>query len=183
MAGRDRAPAHPRLSGRVRARVPDLIRRSSRDELHRRGRVRDRAEADLRPDSFRSRAVDRRGRDALDADNRCAPADGLPCAEASVVSEQHRLELIGLHKAFGEVKAVNGIDLAVEPGEFLTLLGPSGAGKTMTLKMIAGFEQPSAGRGVIDGRDVSSLSPAARQVGVVFQHYALFPHMTVAENV
>ena len=99
------------------------------------------------------------------------------------MSEQHRLELIGLHKAFGDVKAVNGIDLAVEPGEFLTLLGPSGAGKTMTLKMIAGFEQPSAGSVVIDGRDVSSLSPAARQVGVVFQHYALFPHMTVAENV
>jgi putative spermidine/putrescine transport system ATP-binding protein len=99
------------------------------------------------------------------------------------MSGSPRLELVDLRKSFGAVKAVDGVDIAVQQGEFLTLLGPSGAGKTMTLKMIAGFEQPSGGRVLIDGRDVSAQSPAAREVGVVFQHYALFPHMTVAENV
>jgi putative spermidine/putrescine transport system ATP-binding protein len=93
------------------------------------------------------------------------------------------LELRGVEKRFGTVIAVDGIELSVRAGEFMTLLGPSGAGKTTILKLVAGFEQPDAGTIHIQGRDIGRLSPAQRGVGVVFQHYALFPHMTVAENV
>jgi ABC-type Fe3+/spermidine/putrescine transport system ATPase subunit len=93
------------------------------------------------------------------------------------------LELRGLTKSFGSVLAVDDVDLRLDPGEFLTLLGPSGSGKTTILRMIAGFQQPSSGSILIDGRDVSVLSPAERGVGFVFQHYALFPHMSVRDNV
>jgi putative spermidine/putrescine transport system ATP-binding protein len=99
------------------------------------------------------------------------------------VSRAGRLELVGLGKQFGDVVAVDGVDLTVEAGELATLLGPSGSGKTTILRTIAGFESPSRGRILIDGKDVSSLSPAKRDVGVVFQHYALFPHMTAAQNI
>jgi putative spermidine/putrescine transport system ATP-binding protein len=93
------------------------------------------------------------------------------------------LELHGVEKRFGTVVAADGIDLSVEAGELMTLLGPSGAGKTTILKLVAGFEQPDAGTIRIQGRDIGRLSPAKRGVGVVFQHYALFPHLTVAENI
>jgi putative spermidine/putrescine transport system ATP-binding protein len=93
------------------------------------------------------------------------------------------LELQGLVKRFGSVTAVAGIDLAVRRGEFLTLLGPSGSGKTTILRLVAGFDRPTAGRILLEGRDISPLSPGQRGIGVVFQHYALFPHLTVAENV
>jgi putative spermidine/putrescine transport system ATP-binding protein len=93
------------------------------------------------------------------------------------------LDMRGLVKLFGEVRAVAGVDLAVRSGEFLTLLGPSGSGKTTILKLIAGFERPTSGRILLDGEDIARLSPAERQIGVVFQHYALFPHMTVRDNV
>ncbi len=93
------------------------------------------------------------------------------------------LQLRALHKSFGAVTAVDGIDLTVRQGEFLTLLGPSGSGKTTILKMIAGFESPTSGAIELAGRDVSRLSPAERGIGVVFQQYALFPHMTVGENI
>ena len=93
------------------------------------------------------------------------------------------VELEGIVKRFGEVVAVDRIDLAVPEGEFLSLLGPSGCGKTTTLRMIAGFERPDEGALRIDGRDVAALPPYKRDVNTVFQSYALFPHLTVAENV
>ena len=88
-----------------------------------------------------------------------------------------------LTKRYGEVVAVAGIDLEVEPGEFFTLLGPSGSGKTTTLRMIAGFEEPSGGAIELAGEDVRGVPPYDRAVNTVFQDYALFPHMSVGENV
>ncbi|EMA49670.1 ABC transporter ATP-binding protein [Halococcus thailandensis] len=84
---------------------------------------------------------------------------------------------------FGGVTALEDVSLSVDEGEFFTLVGPSGCGKTTTLRAIAGFEEPAAGEVHIDGRRVTDLAPERRDVGVVFQHYALFPHMTVRENV
>jgi spermidine/putrescine transport system ATP-binding protein len=86
-------------------------------------------------------------------------------------------------KRFGSVVAVDDADFAIERGEFFSLLGPSGCGKTTTLRMIAGFEQPSSGRILLEGKDVSRVPPYRRNVNTVFQHYALFPHMSVADNV
>jgi putative spermidine/putrescine transport system ATP-binding protein len=91
--------------------------------------------------------------------------------------------LAGLSKRYGEVVAVAGIDLEVQAGEFFTMLGPSGSGKTTTLRMIAGFEDPSAGTIELAGEDVGRVPPYDRAVNTVFQDYALFPHMTVGENV
>lgn len=93
------------------------------------------------------------------------------------------VRMSGLEKRFGTVAAVQNVSLDVAPGEFLSLLGPSGSGKTTLLMMIAGFELPTAGQIVIDGRDVTHTPPNKRGVGMVFQRYALFPHMTVAENI
>src|ERR671921_1743522 len=93
------------------------------------------------------------------------------------------IELRGVSKYFGDVQAVNGISLDVRQGEFLTLLGPSGCGKTTTLRMIGGFELPSAGEIFIDGEAMGDRPPYRRPVNTVFQNYALFPHMTVAQNV
>jgi putative spermidine/putrescine transport system ATP-binding protein len=89
----------------------------------------------------------------------------------------------GLTKTFGDVVAVDAVDLDIAPGEFFTLLGPSGSGKTTTLRMIAGFEVPDGGTIELAGEDVSRLPPYDRPVNTVFQDYALFPHMTVQENV
>jgi putative spermidine/putrescine transport system ATP-binding protein len=89
----------------------------------------------------------------------------------------------GIRKAYGDVVAIDDIDLTVADGEFFTLLGPSGSGKTTTLRVIAGFERPDAGRVTLGGADITSQPPYARDVNTVFQDYALFPHMTVAENV
>ena len=88
-----------------------------------------------------------------------------------------------LTKHYGEVVAVAGIDLEIDAGEFFTLLGPSGSGKTTTLRMIAGFEEPSSGKVELAGAEVSRVPPYDREVNTVFQDYALFPHMTVGENV
>lgn len=98
-----------------------------------------------------------------------------------------RLVLSNLVKEFGngkeKVTAVEELSLTIEPGEFVTLLGPSGCGKTTTLRMIAGFETPTKGRIELDGVDLSALTPDKRPMGMVFQSYALFPHMSVYENV
>jgi len=92
-----------------------------------------------------------------------------------------RLEFV--HKAFGDVVAVDGVELDIERGEFFSLLGPSGSGKTTMLRIIAGFERPDAGRVFLRGADVTGQAPFERDVNTVFQDYALFPHMTIAENV
>src|ERR1041385_9225807 len=94
-----------------------------------------------------------------------------------------RLELIDLSKRYGEHAAVAGVTLDVPDGEFVVLLGPSGCGKTTTLRMIAGLVEPSGGETRIGGADVTYLPPWRRNTGMVFQSYALFPHMTGAENV
>ena len=106
-----------------------------------------------------------------------AGAGGHGGARDPVITLEHVV------KRFGSYVAVENADFAIERGEFFSLLGPSGCGKTTTLRMIAGFEQPSDGRILLDGRDVSRVPPYRRNVNTVFQHYALFPHMTVADNV
>ncbi len=93
------------------------------------------------------------------------------------------IRLVDLYKTYGEVAAVDGVDLEVAEDEFFTLLGPSGSGKTTTLRLIAGFETPDRGTVELGGQDVSGLPPYARDVNTVFQDYALFPHMTVQANV
>ena len=98
-------------------------------------------------------------------------------------SERGSVELINVTKKYGDVLAVNGINLQIKAGEFLSLLGPSGCGKTTTLRMLAGFEQPDEGFIRINGLEVQGVPPYKRDVNTVFQHYALFPHMSVAENV
>jgi putative spermidine/putrescine transport system ATP-binding protein len=95
----------------------------------------------------------------------------------------HALALQGLTKCYGSFTAVADVSLRVERGEFLTLLGPSGSGKTTILMCIAGFVAPTAGAILLDGKDITPLPPERRDFGMVFQGYALFPHMTVAENV
>ena len=93
------------------------------------------------------------------------------------------VELIGVTKRFGTVTAVDALDIQVHPGEFLSLLGPSGCGKTTTLRMLAGFEEPDEGEIRISGHAVQGVPPHKRDVNTVFQNYALFPHMSVSENV
>jgi putative spermidine/putrescine transport system ATP-binding protein len=100
----------------------------------------------------------------------------MPAAEIDV-------RLSGIRKTYGDVVAVDHVDLEIAAGEFFTLLGPSGSGKTTTLRLIAGFERPDEGRVELGGRDVTNRAPYERDVNTVFQDYALFPHMTVADNV
>jgi spermidine/putrescine ABC transporter ATP-binding subunit len=121
------------------------------------------------------------------------PGPGTPAAASSASASAApaaasrargaKVSLVGLEKRYDEVGAVRGISLEIGAGEFLTLLGPSGSGKTTTLMMIAGFETPTDGDIAIDGCSVVGLPPHRRNIGMVFQSYALFPHLTVAENI
>ena len=95
----------------------------------------------------------------------------------------YQLELRDVAKLFGSVRAVDSVSLEIPHGEFLTLLGPSGSGKTTTLNMIAGFEIPTTGEILLEGDDITTVAPNNRGIGMVFQNYALFPHMTVFENI
>lgn len=94
-----------------------------------------------------------------------------------------KVKLENVTKRFGETRGVENVDITIKPGEFFTFLGPSGCGKTTTLRMIAGFYFPTEGKVYFDDRDVTNLQPNKRNIGMVFQNYALFPHMTVFENI
>src|SRR3954453_11853579 len=104
-------------------------------------------------------------------------------AEASKAEAACAIRLTGLRKTYGDVVALEHLDLEVRQGEFFTLLGPSGSGKTTTLRLIAGFERPDTGQVELSGVDVTDRAPYDRAVNTVFQDYALFPHMSVADNV
>ena len=119
--------------------------------------------------------------ESIDRTASVGPRPGATGPVAAGPAPAVRLE--GVTKAFGDVLAVDGIDLDVRDGEFFSMLGPSGSGKTTTLRMIAGFEQPTAGRVLLHGEDVTKRPPFERDVNTVFQDYALFPHMTVGQNV
>jgi putative spermidine/putrescine transport system ATP-binding protein len=112
---------------------------------------------------------------ATQAPSRADAADAPATAPA--------VRLSGIRRAYGDVVAVDGVDLDIASGEFFTMLGPSGSGKTTTLRVIAGFERPDAGHVELAGVDVTRVAPSERDVNTVFQDYALFPHMTVVENV
>jgi putative spermidine/putrescine transport system ATP-binding protein len=105
-----------------------------------------------------------------------------PAASGRIASAVD-VRLVGVRKTYGDVVAVDRVDLEIEAGEFFTMLGPSGSGKTTTLRLIAGFERPDEGLIELSGVDVRAVAPYDRDVNTVFQDYALFPHMTVAENV
>ncbi|MGH7003072.1 MAG: ABC transporter ATP-binding protein [Alphaproteobacteria bacterium] len=110
------------------------------------------------------------------------PVNAPEPASGAAAAPPH-LALSGIERRFGTVAALAGADLEVKPGEFLTLLGPSGSGKTTLLKVVAGFEPPDRGRVTLAGRDITLLAPAKRGIGMVFQNYALFPHMSAAANI
>jgi putative spermidine/putrescine transport system ATP-binding protein len=104
-------------------------------------------------------------------------------AESAAGPATPAVRLTGIRRTYGDVVAIAGLDLDIAEGEFFTMLGPSGSGKTTTLRVIAGFERPDAGRVELAGADVTGTAPSERDVNTVFQDYALFPHMTVRENV
>ncbi|HEX7299922.1 MAG TPA: ABC transporter ATP-binding protein [Solirubrobacteraceae bacterium] len=110
-------------------------------------------------------------------------AEGYAASDTITRASQPDVRLVGLTRRFGGVTAVDGVSLDIARGEFFTLLGPSGSGKTTTLRLIAGFEHPDEGRVELAGADVTERPPHARDVNTVFQDYALFPHMSVRDNV
>jgi putative spermidine/putrescine transport system ATP-binding protein len=112
-----------------------------------------------------------------------ATSSSLAAGTGQTADDPPALVLRGLRKVFGTVVACDEVDLVVRRGEFVTLLGPSGSGKTTTLRMVAGFTTPSAGSIEIGGRDMTRVPAHRRNVGMVFQNYALFPHMTAAQNI
>ncbi|MHB8468770.1 MAG: ABC transporter ATP-binding protein [Gaiellaceae bacterium] len=110
-------------------------------------------------------------------------ATQAPARPATPVAAPAAVRLRGIRRTYGDVVAIDDLDLDIATGEFFTLLGPSGSGKTTTLRVIAGFERPDAGSVELGGADVTRTAPSERDVNTVFQDYALFPHMTVRENV
>ncbi len=106
-----------------------------------------------------------------------------PHGSPHMAEEKNSVVIEGVTKRFGSFTAVNNVSLAIRSGEFFSLLGPSGCGKTTLLRMIAGFEQPEEGRLILDGEDITRLPPHKRKVNTIFQSYALFPHMTLWENI
>ena len=100
-----------------------------------------------------------------------------------MIAMNELIRLEGITKKFGEHLIIPTLDLTINDGEFVTLLGPSGCGKTTLLRMIAGLETPTTGKVILDGKDITKLPPYKRNVNMVFQNYALFPHMTVTENI
>jgi putative spermidine/putrescine transport system ATP-binding protein len=111
------------------------------------------------------------------------PGAAPPAAAGDPAAAAAAVHVSGLRKRYGDVVALAGVDLVIGTGEFFTLLGPSGSGKTTLLRLIAGFERPDAGRIELGGTDVTRVPPYSRNVNTVFQDYALFPHMTVAQNI
>lgn len=111
------------------------------------------------------------------------PGAAPPCATEAAPARQPIVRIEGIVKRFGATTAVDGVSLAIERGAFFALLGPSGCGKTTLLRLLAGFERPDAGRILIDGMDVAAVPPYRRPTNMMFQSYALFPHMSVADNV
>src|SRR5580693_8356259 len=111
------------------------------------------------------------------------PGPAQPAAAGDPAAAAPAIHVAGLRKRYGDVTALAAVDLDVRAGEFFTLLGPSGSGKTTLLRLIAGFERPDGGRIELGGSDVTGVPPYFRDVNTVFQDYALFPHMTVAQNI
>jgi putative spermidine/putrescine transport system ATP-binding protein len=111
------------------------------------------------------------------------PAASEPAAADSGTAAAPAVRVAGVRKRYGSVTALAGVDLTIRAGEFFTLLGPSGSGKTTLLRLLAGFEHPDGGQIELAGRDVTKTPPYARDVNTVFQDYALFPHMTVLQNI
>src|SRR5216683_476127 len=111
------------------------------------------------------------------------PGPAQPAAAGDPAAAASAIHVAGLRKRYGDVVALADVDLDIRAGEFFTLLGPSGSGKTTLLRLIAGFERPDAGRIELGGADVTRVPPYSRNVNTVFQDYALFPHMTVAQNI
>jgi len=112
-----------------------------------------------------------------------SPSPIQPAADSRTGAEPPAILVRGLRKNYGAVVALAGVDLTIERSEFFTLLGPSGSGKTTLLRLIAGFERPDGGTVELNGRDISGVPPYGRDVNTVFQDYALFPHMTVVQNI
>ncbi|MFT3829200.1 MAG: ABC transporter ATP-binding protein [Opitutaceae bacterium] len=141
----------------------------------------DTASAARHPADLSSPTVQTHPDTQLEWEFRHAPPPASPMG--APVSGETMVQLRGVTKRFGSVTAVDAVDLTIRKGEFLTLLGPSGCGKTTLLRLLAGFETPTAGEILIEGHDVSDIPPYRRDVNQVFQSYAIFPHLTVEENI
>src|SRR5579862_197002 len=114
---------------------------------------------------------------------RSAGEDGSPRRESCASAGGPLLRIEAVVKNFGVFRAVDGVSLDIRAGEFFALLGPSGCGKTTLLRMLAGFETPDAGRILLDGKDIAQVPPHQRPVNMMFQSYALFPHLNVRDNI